>query len=666
MSLLQRIPGSLTQKIEGILAFFFLVAFVLIGYALFVGHQLEGGAAAINEAGLQRMRTYRIAYLLEQAANDPSRRPRLLIDVEQALDEYDEALRILSEGDPKRPLFLPAEGPVREQMARVRHIWSNEMAPLFRSMIEKLHAPFLEPQNLRVPLAHIDEGVRRYVPEVHRLVAEIEEWNAKHTLMLWWILNGFLVAAFFGALFLLYFFRRLVSRPLSTLHRGIERMTSADFAVRLPVDRRDEFGAVAHGFNRMADELKSLYATLEARVAEKTQALESRAKELSVLYEIAAATAEPGDIDKLVRTVLGKTATLVDAQGWMVRFNRPHDRTLNLIASDGLLINDEFHCATALNWEECLCGRAATLNTSVSGCPSQPMDDGQIPYCLRHRYFVVAIPMRVKQKVIGLFSLLFTRERVLEENEMRLLEAIGHHLAVAVENLLLAEREKELAVSEERNLLAQELHDSIAQTLAYLNLQAQMLAQSLDEGNNEQARNDLALIREGIQESYDTVRELLVSFRIRVEHHDLCDALKAAVNRFVGQTGIETKLECEGVIGHLPASTILQLLHIVQEALSNVRKHAQASRVTITCAGNTRELQITVKDNGVGFDAAQLPDPESDHIGLRIMRERAHRIGARFSLQSTPNRGTTITLSLPRSPQPSDEHTATTLAHPAD
>jgi|GEM_PF-4003854 len=181
MSLLQRIPGSLTQKIDGILAFFFLVALVLIGYALFVGHQLEGGAGAINEAGLQRMRTYRIAYLLEQAANDPSRRPRLLIDVEQALDEYDEALRILSEGDPKRPLFLPAEGPVREQMARVRHIWSNEMAPRFRAMVEKLQTPFLEPQILRGSLTQIDEAVRRYVPEVHRLVSEIETWNAKQS-----------------------------------------------------------------------------------------------------------------------------------------------------------------------------------------------------------------------------------------------------------------------------------------------------------------------------------------------------------------------------------------------------------------------------------------------------------------------------------------------------
>ncbi|GAB6050424.1 type IV pili methyl-accepting chemotaxis transducer N-terminal domain-containing protein [Hydrogenophilus islandicus] len=667
MSILQRLPGTLTQKIDGILFFFLAVAVALIGTALWVGHQLEGGAGAINEAGLQRMRTYRIAYLLEQAGNTPERRSRLLAEVEQALAEYEAALALLSRGDPQRPLLLPATGPVREQLERVQRAWTTEMAPRFRATVALLETPFPELQQVRAQLLECDETVRRYVPEVHKLVAQIESWNAHHTSILWWLLNGFLVASFLSTVFLLLFFRHLVSRPLSALHRGIERMGSADFAVRLPVDRRDEFGAVAQGFNRMADELKSLYATLEERVEEKTRALEARAQELAILYEVAATTAEPEEVDKLVRAVLARTASLVGAQGWMVRFNRPRDRVLTLIASEGMAQGSEqAACATSINWEECLCGQAVAQNHTLVGCPTQPMADGNLPFCLRHRYHVVAIPMRVKQRVIGLFNLLFDQERRLEPHETRLLETIGHHLAVAIENLLLAEREKEMAVSEERNLLAQELHDSIAQTLAYLNLQAQMLAQSLAEENLDQARQDLALIREGIQESYDTVRELLVSFRIRVEHHDLCEALTAAAERFEGQTAIRTRLYCHGVIGHLSPSTILQVLHIVQEALSNVRKHAHADEVTIHCTGEPHTLTLTIADNGVGFDAQQLPLPENDHVGLQIMRERAHRIGATLTIESSPGVGTTITLTLPRTQRvATDDRETPSLAHSA-
>jgi two-component system nitrate/nitrite sensor histidine kinase NarX len=109
--------------------------------------------------------------------------------------------------------------------------------------------------------------------------------------------------------------------------------------------------------------------------------------------------------------------------------------------------------------------------------------------------------------------------------EMHLLETLGQHLGVAIENQRLKSREKELAVSEERNLLAQELHDSIAQGLAFLNIQVQLLQDSLRKGNAEEAMQTAGQLREGVQESYDDVRELLVHFRTRVHQSDLDTAI---------------------------------------------------------------------------------------------------------------------------------------------
>jgi len=383
----------------------------LSGYALLITHQLEGGAAAINEAGAQRMRTYRIAHLLNQAVNDPEQRPVLLAEVQNALREYETVLRTLSLGDPARPLFLPAQGPVRAQMELVQSFWNNEVAPLFHQTVTALHTPFIDPS--QTLFLFRDETIRRYVSEVNRLVSEIEKWNAHHTQQLWWLLNGFIVTVLIGAILLLAYFRHLVIKPLTVLHRGIERMTTADFDVRLPIDRRDEFGDVASGFNRMADELRALYATLEERVQKKTKALAERARELSVLYEIAATTAQPEDIPHLVHAVLSRTANLVGAQGWMARLNQPSGHALALVASEGLP-HWEQSCASTISWEECLCGQAAAHNQTLAGCPTSSMSNGQIPFCLLHRYFVVAIPFQVKQRVIGLFSLLFAHHRTLK------------------------------------------------------------------------------------------------------------------------------------------------------------------------------------------------------------------------------------------------------------
>jgi len=208
----------------------------------------------------------------------------------------------------------------------------------------------------------------------------------------------------------------------------------------------------------------------------------------------------------------------------------------------------------------------------------------------------------------------------------------------------LAALDREMAVFEERNLLAQELHDSIAQSLAFLNIQVQLLRNDLQQEQTDTALQGLEQIREGVQECYDDVRELLVHFRTRVGNADLETAVRSALEKFEGQTGISTVFSHRGSVPDLPPEHVLQAMHIVQESLSNVRKHARASHVDVelVCDG---ECALYINDNGIGFDSAH--DAGDTHVGLSIMRERAHRIGAELVLESEPGQGTRVRLVLP-------------------
>jgi nitrate/nitrite-specific signal transduction histidine kinase len=216
--------------------------------------------------------------------------------------------------------------------------------------------------------------------------------------------------------------------------------------------------------------------------------------------------------------------------------------------------------------------------------------------------------------------------------------------SIEAKNKELAALDKEMAVSEERNLLAQELHDSIAQSLAFLNIQVQLLDEDLRHDKILEAQKSLAQIREGVQESYDDVRELLVHFRTRIGNTDIATAIDTALEKFEGQTGIKTVFNCQGSAPTLQPEHVLQIMHIVQESLSNVRKHAKASQVKVTLDCKV-PCKIEIEDNGVGFDASQ--DAGDSHVGLHIMRERAHRIGAELSFDSAQSEGTHISVILP-------------------
>ena len=205
--------------------------------------------------------------------------------------------------------------------------------------------------------------------------------------------------------------------------------------------------------------------------------------------------------------------------------------------------------------------------------------------------------------------------------------------------------ERESAVAEERALLARELHDSIAQGLAFLKIQVQLLRGALRRGESAQVQRAVDELDAGLRESVADVRELLLHFRTRTNTDDFGAAIKTTLRKFQHQTGLTTHLHLHGSGAPLPPDVQVQLLHVVQEALSNVRKHAGASAVWVDVQQQP-PWRVEVRDDGCGFEVDAAVD--ETHVGLRIMRERADGIGAQVQVRSQPGQGTCVTVELPQ------------------
>jgi len=629
---------KLSVKLFWMAIAFFSVALTAVGFTLYESWKLEGGAAVINDLGSERMRSYRIAYLLSQ---DPQGADAVVnSDLATELQRFEDVLAGLKTGDPVRPLVLPREGEILAELAGIEKQWREAVKPL---VLRIASSDALQRAQLMPELRVVIES---FVNQIDQSVRLVETHNARNIAILRYMQFGLIVLALVGTVALIQLMFLLVVRPVASLSEGMQRMTAGEFDVRLPVETRDEFGDLAEGFNRMARRLQDLYATLEERVAEKTRDLADRNRELAELYDVAQLLNEPAVTEELCRGFLRRLMALHGATGGAVRLFDAETRRLHLYAHEGLSAEfaSEERC---IDMGECLCGVAAQHGRSEVDSLDEVAPDIAAD-CRKAGYRVVAIfPIRLKGVLLGVFNLYFSAPHRITAEDRKMLEALGQHLGVAIENRRLASRDRELAVYEERSLLARELHDSIAQSLAFLNLQVQMLEDSLRRDARGEVGEVLGRIREGVQESYDDVRELLTHFRVRVkQEEDIGSALRHMLERFGQQSGLATVFEDGGTGVPLQPESQLQVLHILQEALSNVRKHAGAGRVLLSVRRDA-DYRFTVSDDGRGFNIAAPAGASEGHIGLRIMQERAQRIGGRIEIHSSDGDGTSVTLVLP-------------------
>jgi len=259
-----------------------------------------------------------------------------------------------------------------------------------------------------------------------------------------------------------------------------------------------------------------------------------------------------------------------------------------------------------------------------------------------------AAPLITEGQTLGAIVLGAQRSRVFTEHHVELLATMAHQIALAIRNTQLYSQLNEMAVFEERYRLSREIHDGLAQTLAYLGLQTERLEKLLVAGRTDTAITELTDMRQSLRAAYVDAREAIDGLRLGIDNPDhLAVRLAEYAADFSRQTSIETVFTAVPQDATCEPAIAVQLLRIVQEALTNVRKHSQARRVDIRLTSRSNEIELSVIDDGHGFPNMSESTRAFHRHGLSTMRERAQSLGGTLTIATGVTQGTRITATIP-------------------
>ena len=261
---------------------------------------------------------------------------------------------------------------------------------------------------------------------------------------------------------------------------------------------------------------------------------------------------------------------------------------------------------------------------------------------------VVAVPLRHRNVPVGTLSLHFDEPCALPAETMPLLHATGELIGVALENARLTRENLRASLVSERQLMANEVHDSLAQGLTYMRMRMSLLRDAVKRGDELRAFKYWSDVDESLTGAHGRLRELITHFRSRMDPQGLQHALAEAVQSFSERTGIALELTNNAPALRLPVPSELQVFHILQEALANICKHANARQVRVSLSLANGSCELIVDDDGVGIadpGAAEGADP--GHYGIAIMRERAAGLGGEVTFEHSAGGGTRVRLRFP-------------------
>lgn len=438
------------------------------------------------------------------------------------------------------------------------------------------------------------------------------------------LLEGLLALTALAAMLVLSLpLSRFVLRPVRALASGVTRLARGDYSTRVEWHGNDEMGLLARAFNDMAERIQRYTAGLNREIA----CLTGRLTGLSLL---------------------GRTLTEVSAA--QRALDEVVEEAARLVAADGcaLFLED----GTARSW-----GSAELVERFL-----QPGAGEGPPFGL-------AVPMAIQERRLGRLVVVRRQGPAFGQDDRAVLEAVGHLVAIALENARLFGqlREKEMvrgqllaramaAQEEERRRIARELHDEVGQSLTALMLRIDLALQGLPP-DGAALREALEGLRSLTENTLGEVRRMIYDLRpSALDDLDLASAVEWFARTHLEPAGISVELEVSGLDGERLAPALeTAVFRVAQEAVTNVIRHARARRVRIRLArvpadgpGAGEELELVVQDDGQGFDpAAVMQRRDAPPLGLVGMRERVELAGGRLAIEAAPGRGTRLQARIP-------------------
>jgi len=372
---------------------------------------------------------------------------------------------------------------------------------------------------------------------------------------------------------------------------------------------------------------------LEMMVNEITLAMEShalRAREMAMLNRLQEARRMSNLNDGLAGTLTGTVEAMRVAGGALFLVNESTSE-LHLQTEAGRLLGDSLYLIKGL-------AEGAGQAETPFVISDLAQDNGSEALSL------LIAPLRVGERNLGSLILWTIQPDTFTQRQAQLVTTVAGQTALLIENHRLYLRSEHRIVLEERARLAREIHDGLAQTLGYLKLRAAQLDNWLEYGDDRQVKIGLDQLQQLLGEAYANTREAIDGLRLTSPESDLQAWINEIASEFEALSGVPVSVSSAPEVSLLPEVQV-QLQRIVQEAFSNIRKHADATRAWLEWRQDDYWLTLLIKDNGCGFDLNDIPLMQRH--GLRIMLERADLLDADFQVASQEDEGTQIIVRLP-------------------
>ncbi len=566
-----------------------LIAVLALGSSLSAGLIAwfsEDDAAAINTAGSLRMATYRINWQLEAGAT-PESLAALGDDLQQRLDT----------GNLQQRVTISADDPLSQSYRDIQALWREQLRPALDRGDKLAFQQYSE---------QFIEQLEHFVLLLQKQSEHRQSWQQN-------IQGAALLITVIILLIGMYELQINVISPLQELVRAAERFRNGDHGARVEFRSEDELGQMAESFNAMAETIEESHRTLESRVAQKTLTLAQTNAALELLYQssrsLATRQANAERLDELINRFQQRLPGLRLTLCLQDNVQAPSEQLLALHGSETREVCARTDCDT--------CERKNNPSQATFSISNQGNDLGELKAYFRDGHKP-------------------------ESWETALIQALANLIGTALSLKRQREQEHRLLLLDERTIIARELHDSLAQALSYMKLQVSRLQTLIRRGENPETLGGVSdELRDGLNNAYRQLRELLTTFRLQIQDGGLDQELKDTVEEFSQRGDFACELHIDRLAFQLSASEQIHLLQITREALSNCARHAQAKHAWLRLQQIGEQVELTIEDDGCGFKPGF--DPRQHH-GLTIMQERARSLRGQLNIEPREPSGTRIHL----------------------
>ncbi|MFC1902981.1 histidine kinase [Chloroflexota bacterium] len=475
----------------------------------------------------------------------------------------------------------------------------------------------------------------------------IDDQIRKTTVALMLGLIGFLILV---GLALFAFMSRSVIQPIEAFTRTVGEISPENLTVRMKVQTEDEIGILAMSFNRMAEDLEKSHGALqkardelEHKVEVRTKGERRRAEQLRSINEVGRRISSILSLDELLPYVVSSLQETFDYYNVNVFLLDPDSDGLVLKAGAGGY-KGTVPIGFQIRPTEGIVGSVAQTGEPLMTCDVSKEPKYLLVQELPDTGSELAVPIKIGTEILGVLDVQSIELDAFDEIDLFTIQTLSAQVAIAVENARLYQETREMAVLEERNRMAREIHDTLAQGFTGIVLQLEAAEQALDEDVTD-AQFHLDRARSLARESLTEARRSVWALRPQtLEQLSLTKTLRQEVRKLIHESGVKANFNTSGKRRVLLPDIENSLLRICQESLTNVKKHAQASQVEVNLAFEEKAVRLKVQDNGIGFNPEILT---KNRFGLISMRERARLLGGSIEIRGEKGQGTYLEVTIP-------------------